>query len=150
MLLIGSGQTFVRDLETAGALAIYVAPVGGSEGHYRRRLRGAGYGVVHMSAKGIGDLSAYLTGTHGVRPPHLGKSDRRTYFFPALVDQYRQALSSKAKGLVFWFYEGHVLAQQELNYLIQLSAQDPHLKFVVEVARDRVVRWQPLNQALSA
>jgi len=48
MLLVGSGAKFVQQLEQAGALAMFVTPEGGSEGHYLRRLRGAGYEVVTL------------------------------------------------------------------------------------------------------
>ncbi|HIK21221.1 MAG TPA: NAD(P)H-quinone oxidoreductase subunit N [Synechococcus sp. M44_DOE_062] len=147
MLLVGSGAKFVQQLEQAGALAIFVTPEGGSEGHYLRRLRGAGYEVVTLSSKGIGDLASYLTCTHGVRPATLGKSERRTYFFPALIEQYRATLPPKAKGLVFWFYEGHVFSQQELSYLVKLSREDRGVKFVVELGRERSIRWQPLQSA---
>lgn len=148
MLLVGTGGSFIRDLEREGALAMVVTPEGGSEGHYRRRLRGAGYGVVTLTAKGIGDLSSYLTRIHGARPAILGKSDRRTYFFPPLIDQYLATLPktgpSNQKGLVFWFYEGYVFTQEDLRYLVSLAKQDQRVKFVVEVARDRKVYWQPL------
>ncbi|NJL99179.1 MAG: NAD(P)H-quinone oxidoreductase subunit N [Synechococcaceae cyanobacterium RM1_1_27] len=144
MLLIGSGQGFVKELEKLGSLGICVPAEGGPESHYIRRLRGAGYGVVHMSAKGLGDISASLNRIHGVRPPHLGKSERRTYYFPGLVEQYQDALPGSKKGLVFWFYEGHVLTQQELRTLHAISQQDPRVKIVVEVSRARAVKWQPL------
>ncbi|MEN9203491.1 MAG: NAD(P)H-quinone oxidoreductase subunit N [Thermostichus sp. DG_1_6_bins_120] len=147
MLLVGSGEKFVRQLEQSGALAIFVTPEGGSEGHYLRRLRGAGYQVVTLSSKGIGDLASYLTRIHGVRPAILGKSERRTYFFPPLIEQYRATLPPQAKGLVFWFYEGHVLSQQELSYLVKLSQEDKGVKFVVELGRDQAIRWQPLQSA---
>lgn len=144
MLLIGSGQNFVKDLEKSGSLGIHVTAEGGSESHYLRRLRGAGYGVVHMTAKGLGDISTSLTRIHGVRPPTVGKSEKRTYYFPALISQYQDALPNSKKGLVFWFYEGHVLTQQELKTLHAIANQDPRVKFVVEVARARSVRWEPL------
>jgi len=150
MLLVGSGAKFVQQLEQAGALAMFVTPEGGSEGHYLRRLRGAGYEVVTLSSKGIGDLASYLTRSHGVRPATLGKSQRRTYFYPSLIEQYRATLPPKAKGLVFWFYEGHVLSQQELSYLVKLSQEDKGVKFVVELARERSIRWQPLESALQS
>jgi NAD(P)H-quinone oxidoreductase subunit N len=144
MLLIGTGQKFIQDLEQKGALGIHVSPEGGSEGHYQRRLRGVGYRVVSMTAKGIGDLSSFFTRIHGMRPPHLGKSDRRTYYFPPLIEQYRSTLPTGSKGLVFWLYEGHVLTQEERSYLLKLSQWDPQVRFVVEVARDRFVHWQSL------
>lgn len=145
MLLIGSGQTFIQDLESSGALGVHVPPVGGSEGPYRRRLKQAGYTVIHLSAKGVGDVTSYLTRIHGVRPAHLGKSELHTYYFPPLLEQYRAALPPDAKGIVFWFYEGDVLAKQELVALVALSQQDKQVKFVVEVARDRYIHWSPLQ-----
>lgn len=145
MLLIGSGQQFIQDLERSGALGVYVPPVGGSEGPYRRRLKKAGYTVVHLAAKGLGDVAGYLTRIHGVRPAHLGKSELRTYFFPPLLEQYRAMLPKGSKGLVFWFYEGNVFSQQELGALVALSQQDKRVKFVVEVARDRYIHWRPLQ-----
>lgn len=145
MLLIGSGSGFVKALDKSGALALSVPPEGGSEGHYLRRLRGAGYEVVRMTARGLGDLSSYLTRVHGVRPPHVGKSNRRTYYFPPLIEQYAATLPPKAKGLVFWLIEGHVLSPQELAYLNRLSETNPRVRFVVEVESDRKLRWRPLS-----
>jgi len=144
MLLIGSGQKFIQDLERAGALAMTVTPEGGSEGHYRRRLRGAGYEVVTMTAKGIGDVASYLTRIHGVRPAHLGKSERRTYYFLPLIRQYQEGLKPK-RGLVFWFYEGHVFSQQELRYLMEVTKRDPQVKVVVETQRGGAIAWQDLG-----
>jgi len=68
-----TGKPFIRDLEQYGALGVYAPLEGGYEGRYQRRLRATGYNVLHITARGLGDLSAYLTGIHGVRPPHLGK-----------------------------------------------------------------------------
>lgn len=73
MALITTGNTLIRDLEKNGALGVYVPLEGGFEGRYRRRLRAAGYITLHITARGLGDLAAYLTGVHGVRPPHLGQ-----------------------------------------------------------------------------
>jgi hypothetical protein len=99
MLLVGSGAKFVQQLEQSGALAIFVTPEGGSEGHYLRRLRGAGYEVVTLSSKGIGDLASYLTRIHGVRPATLGKSERRTYFFPGVDRAVSGHLAPESKGV---------------------------------------------------
>ena len=148
MLLIGSGKKFVTALEKSGVLAASVPPEGGSEGHFRRRVSGAGYQVVHMTARGLGDITSFFTQAHGVRPSHLGKSKLRTYYFPSLIDQYLQAMSPKSKGLVFWLIEGHFLSRQELSYLKQLSDSDPRVKFVVEVESDRVFRYKPLSEQL--
>ena len=43
MALITTGNSFIRDLEQSGALALYVPLEGGFEGRYRRRLRAAGF-----------------------------------------------------------------------------------------------------------
>lgn len=71
MALLTTGNAFIRELEKVGSLGVYVPPEGGYEGRYRRRLRATGYETLHITAKGLGDLAAYLTGVHGVRPPHL-------------------------------------------------------------------------------
>ena len=92
MALLTTGKPFIRDLEQYGALGVYAPLEGGYEGRYQRRLRATGYNVLHITARGLGDLSAYLTGIHGVRPPHLGKkilvgkqpSDRFILFLPLL------------------------------------------------------------------
>ncbi|MGK7909005.1 MAG: NAD(P)H-quinone oxidoreductase subunit N [Synechococcus sp.] len=150
MLLIGSGKKFVNTLEKSKVLAASVPPEGGSEGHFRRRVSGAGYQVVHMSARGLGDITSFFSQAHGVRPSHLGKSKLRTYYFPPLIDQYLQAMSPKSKGLVFWLIEGNSLSRQELSYLQQLSDKEPRVKFVVEVESDRVFRYKPLSERLKA
>ncbi len=145
MGLILTGSKIISDLEQHGALALSVPPEGGFEGRYQRRLRGAGYEVLNMTARGLGDLSAFLTSVHGVRPPHLGKREIRTYFFPPLI-QYRLAnLAPKSKGLVVWLIEGRVLSRQELTVLAVLPSQEPRVKLVIEVASDREVSWQPLK-----
>ena len=76
MALLTTGKPFIRDLEQYGALGVYAPLEGGYEGRYQRRLRATGYNVLHITARGLGDLSAYLTGIHGVRPPHLGKKNQ--------------------------------------------------------------------------
>ncbi|MEO1131955.1 MAG: NAD(P)H-quinone oxidoreductase subunit N, partial [Cyanobacteria bacterium J06639_1] len=90
---------------------------------------------------------SYLTRTHGVRPAHVGKSERRTYYFPPLIDQYAKTLPPDAKGLVFWLIEGHVFSQSELTYLTRLAASDARVRFVVEVESDRKLRWRPLAES---
>ncbi|MEM9093297.1 MAG: NAD(P)H-quinone oxidoreductase subunit N, partial [Cyanobacteria bacterium P01_F01_bin.53] len=88
MGLLVLGNRFVRDLESNGALAVRVPLEGGFEGRYQRRMRAAGYESLHMTARGLGDLSAYLGDVHGVRPPHLGKKSMgqaavgERYFIP--------------------------------------------------------------------
>ncbi len=143
-----AGNSIADDLEKAGALAIYVPPEGGYEGRYLRRLRNCGYEVLSITARGLGDITSYLTGIHGVRPPHLGKSELRTYFIPPLISYRLTALSPKSKGLVLWLAEGKYLSKQELGVLAEIPSQDQRVKIVVEVATARSVSWQPLKQIL--
>ena len=148
MALITTGSSFIRDLEQSGALAMYVPLEGGFEGRYRRRLRAAGYTTLNFSAIGLGDLAAYLTGVHGVRPPHLGKKDIRVYYLPPVVGYQLENLPPKSKGLVLWIIEGSILSQQEVEYLTTLPKQEPRVKIAVEMGGDRAFRWTPLKNAL--
>jgi NAD(P)H-quinone oxidoreductase subunit N len=154
MALLVIGKQFVQEVETHGALAVWVPPEGGHEGRYQRRLKEAGYRTLHMTARGMGDLEAFLTRFHGVRPPHLGKALTQTaavgdvYYFPPLLDNALAALPPQAKGLVLWLIEGKVLSRQELQYLSLVPSLHPRCKVVVEVASGREFRWQPLQQFL--
>jgi NAD(P)H-quinone oxidoreductase subunit N len=148
MALITTGSSFIRDLEQSSALAMYVPLEGGFEGRYRRRLRAAGYTTLNFSARGLGDLAAYLTGVHGVRPPHLGKKDIRVYYLPPVVGYQLENLPPKSKGLVLWIIEGSILSQQEVEYLTTLPKQEPRVKIAVEMGGDRAFRWTPLKNAL--
>ncbi|MBW4548052.1 MAG: NAD(P)H-quinone oxidoreductase subunit N [Symplocastrum torsivum CPER-KK1] len=148
MALITTGSSFIRDIEQSGALAMYVPLEGGFEGRYRRRLRAAGYTTLNFSARGLGDLAAYLTGVHGVRPPHLGKKDIRVYYLPPVVGYQLENLPPKSKGLVLWIIEGSILSQQEVEYLTTLPKQEPRVKIAVEMGGDRAFRWTPLKNAL--
>ncbi len=150
MGLLLAGNQFVRDLDQAGALAIYVPPEGGFEGRYQRRLRAAGYPTLHLSAPGLGDLSAYLTQVHGVRPAHTGKEDIRVYFQPPLVTYHLENLPPQAKGLALWLIDGKKLSRQELGYLARLCQENPRLKVVVEVGGAREVKWEPLLSVAQA
>lgn len=149
MALIATGNAFIRDLEQSGALALYVPLEGGFEGRYRRRLRAAGYGSLCISARGLGDLAAYLTDVHGVRPPHLGKKDIRVYYLPPIVSYQLEHLPPKSKGLVLWIIEGSIFSRQEVEYLTNLSKQEPRVKVAVEMGGDRAFRWTPLKATLS-
>lgn len=150
MALITTGKSFIRDLEQSGSLALYVPLEGGFEGRYRRRLRAAGYTTLCITAKGLGDLAAYLTGVHGVRPPHLGKKDIRVYYVPPIVNYQLEQLPPKSKGLVLWIIEGHSLSSQEVEYLTTLPKQEPRVKIAIEMGGDRTFRWKPLKNTLSA
>lgn len=156
MGLIAIGNSFIRDLEQAGALGLYVPLEGGFEGRYRRRLRAAGYTALSLSAKGLGDLAAYLTGVHGVRPPHLGKKTigksaavGEVQYIPPIVNYHLEHLPAKSKGLVLWIIEGNILSRQEKEYLITLPQQQPKVKVALEIEGDRTFRWQPLQATLS-
>ncbi|MBD1928800.1 NAD(P)H-quinone oxidoreductase subunit N [Trichocoleus sp. FACHB-90] len=150
MALITIGNQFVKGLEKEGALGMYVPLEGGFEGRYQRRLRAAGYTTLRISAKGLGDLAAYLTGVHGVRPAHLGKKDIRTYFIPPVVNYQLEHLPPKSKGLVLWIIEGNILSREEVEYLTALPSIEPRVKIAVEMGGDRAFRWTPLKNAIAA
>jgi NAD(P)H-quinone oxidoreductase subunit N len=157
MALITTGNGFIRDLEKHGALGVYVPLEGGFEGRYLRRLRSTGYIAHNMTARGLGDVAAYLTGVHGVRPPHLGKKSTGSgaavgfvYYVPPIVGTLVEQLPPKSKGLVLWIIEGHVLSNQEIEYLANLPNLEPRVKVVIEMGGDRAFRWTPLEKALLA
>lgn len=157
MGLITTGKPFIRELERVGALGVYVPLEGGSEGRYQRRLRAAGYEALHITARGLGDLSSYLLGVHGVRPPHLGKKDTgqgaavgARYFIPPIATYQLEHLPPKAKGLALWIIEGHILSRQELEFLTTLPTVDPRLKVVVEMGGDRSFSWRSLHDIVAA
>jgi NAD(P)H-quinone oxidoreductase subunit N len=157
MALITTGGKLIKDLESYGAIAAYVPLEGGFEGRYRRRIRASGYTSLSITARGLGDVAAYLTGIHGVRPAHLGKKSTGsgaavgyTYFIPPIVNTQLEQLPPKSKGLLLWIIEGHILSSQELEYLASLPSIEPRLKIVIEVGGERYFRWQPLKDAIAA
>jgi NAD(P)H-quinone oxidoreductase subunit N len=157
MALITTGKTFIRDLEKSGALAMYVPLEGGFEGRYQRRVRAAGYVTLQLTARGLGDLATYLTGVHGVRPPHLGKktigqdaSVGYRYFVPPIVNYNLEHLPPKSKGLVLWMIEGNILSNQEVEFLATLPSLEPRVKVAIEMGGDRSFRWLPLKDTLIA
>lgn len=157
MALITTGGQLIKDLEKYGAIAAYVPLEGGFEGRYRRRIRTAGYKSLSITARGLGDVAAYLTGVHGVRPAHLGKKSTGsgaavgyTYFVPPIVSTQIAQLPPKSKGLLLWIIEGHILSSQELEYLTNLPKIEPRVKVVVEVGGERYFRWTPLEQVIAA
>ena len=156
-MLIVTGKSFVRALEQNGALGVYAPLEGGYEGRYQRRLRAAGYGMLHITSRGLGDISAYLLDAHGVRPPHLGKKDIERngavgarYFVPPLARQQLDILPASSKGLVILLLEGMILSRQELEFLVQLPTIEPRIKVIVELGGDRVFSWKPLTTCLAA
>lgn len=156
MALIATGKKLIRDLETTGALAVYAPLEGGYEGRYLRRIRAAGYVGLSITARGLGDLSMYLTGVHGVRPAHLGKKTignnaavGYVYYIPPIITTQLDRLPPKSKGLVLWILEGQILSGQEVSYLTALPTTDSRIKVVVEMGGDRYFRWQPLKDTLA-
>jgi NAD(P)H-quinone oxidoreductase subunit N len=157
MALITTGRGMIKDLEKSGSLALYVPLEGGFEGRYQRRLRAAGYVTHNITARGLGDLAMYLTGVHGVRPPHLGKKTvgngaavGYVHYVPPVLNYRLEQLPAEAKGLVLWIIEGQILSRQEIEYLTVLPTIEPKVKLIVEMGGDRYVRWTPLEDALVA
>ena len=157
MALITTGKPFIKDLEKAGALGVYAPLEGGFEGRYQRRLRTAGYVSLSLTARGLGDVSAYLTQVHGVRPPHLGKKNIAqdaavgpVYYIPPIATYQLENLPSNCKGLVLWIIEGQVLSRQEIAYLASLPQTEPRIKVVLELGGDRSFKWLPLQDFLVA
>ena len=157
MPLITTGKSFIRALEKAGALGLYMPLEGGAEGRYQRRLRANGYHTINISARGLGDLAAYLTRVHGVRPAHLGKKTigqdaavGDIYYVPPIATYELSSLPADAKGLVLWIVEGAILSRQEIQYLIDLTKDEPKIKVVLEMGGDRYVNWKPLADTLTA
>ena len=157
MALITTGNGFIRNLEKFGALGVYVPLEGGYEGRYLRRLRATGYVALHITARGLGDVAAYLMQVHGVRPPHLGKRSNSSgaavgdvYYLPPMISSHLAQLPPKSKGLVLWIIEGNILSDQEVEYLMNLPKLEPRVKVVIERGGDRSFRWAPLEKTLLA
>ena len=157
MALITTGKSFIRALEKSGALGLYIPLEGGAEGRYQRRLRAYGYQTLNITARGLGDPAAYLTKVHGVRPPHLGKKTigqdaavGDIYYVPPIASYELDSLPAKAKGLALWIMEGQILSRQEIEYLIELTKNEPRIKVVLELGGDRYVNWKPLADTLVA
>ena len=157
MPLITTGKSFIKALEKNGALGLYMPLEGGAEGRYQRRLRAYGYQTVNITARGLGDLAAYLTRIHGVRPPHLGKktigqdaSVGDIYFVPPIATYELSTLPAEAKGLALWIIEGQILSRQEIQYLVDLTKDEPKIKVILELGGDHYVNWKPLAETLAA
>ncbi|YAI81391.1 MAG: NAD(P)H-quinone oxidoreductase subunit N [cyanobacterium endosymbiont of Rhopalodia sterrenbergii] len=167
MALLTIGKGLLRALETgkglacalkkSGALAVYAPLEGGFEGRYQRRLRANGYNSLSLTAKGLGDVSAYLMGIHGVRPPHLGKKNigqdaavGPIHFVPPIVSYQLENLPAKSKGLILWILEGYILSKTELEYLANLPSIEPRIKVIVEMGGERYFRWKTLSDAIKA
>ena len=157
MALITTGKSFIRALEKHGALGLYCPLEGGYEGRYQRRLRANGYHTINITARGLGDPAAYLTGIHGVRPPHLGNKNigqdaavGQIYYVPPIASYELETLPANAKGLVLWILEGQILSRQEIEYLINLPQLEPRIKVALEMGGERYFNWKPLADTLKA
>ncbi len=148
MPLLTTGKSFIRDLEQHGSLGVYAPLEGGYEGRYQRRLRTTGYDSSRLLARGLGDLSAFLTDVHTVRPAHLGKKDIRVYQVPPVIQTQLDHLPATSKGLVLWLVDGYILSGEELGYLSTLPQLIPRVKVVVELGGDRYFRWEKLTPEL--
>jgi NAD(P)H-quinone oxidoreductase subunit N len=112
---------------------------------------------LNLTARGLGDVAAYLMGIHGVRPAHLGKKTigqgamvGEIYYVPPIALTQLENLPPNSKGLVLWIIEGMVLSNQEREYLINLPRTEPRIKVVLELGGDRSFRWLPLQEAIAA
>jgi len=149
--LIAAGKSFIKDVESKKAIAVRMPLEGGFEGRYERRLKAAGYEIIKLTARGLGDLSSYLTGVHGVRPPHLGKKTvgqsaavGYVYFVPPILTYRLEAMATDKKAMVLWLIEGHILSRQEVTYLVNLPSIEPRVRVVVEMGGAREFSWSPL------
>ena len=149
MPLLLTGRGFRRDLERSGALALYLPLEGGSETRLLLRLRAAGYRAQMTSARGLGDLEAFLYQSHGIRPPHLGHQSVGRGAAVGEVQRVMPLLGVELEGqapILLWLLEGKVLSTAELASLVGLTRREPRLKVVVEMGGARALRWQPLEQ----
>lgn len=153
MPLLLSGRGFRRDLENAGALALFVPLEGGAETRLLRRLRAAGYRSQILSARGLGDPEAFLFRLHGIRPPHLGHQSVGRGAAVGEVQRVFPLLGPQLEGdtpILLWLLEGQVLSSTELQALCALCRRDPRLRIVVEMGGARSLRWIPLEEVLAA
>ena len=101
------------------------------------------------SARGLGDLEAFLYQSHGIRPPHLG---HQSVGRSAAVGEVQRvmpqlgALLESPQPMLLWLLEGQVLSDAERASLVELTRRDGRLKVVVEMGGARALRWQPLAQ----
>ena len=152
--LFAPGGDFLYDFEKHKALAVSCPAEGGFEGRFYSRMRRDGWYYVAMSARGLGDLEAYLTRMHAMRPPHLGKRGVEREFTPPIIQMYLGSRPKGTKGLLLVIQEGKVLSRSELNYLSFLpelfARAGSQLRIAVEVGTERVFAWEPLVDAVNA
>ena len=149
MPLLLTGRGFRQELESSGALALFMPLEGGAETRLLRRLRAAGYRALLTSARGLWDPEAFLMELHGVRPPHLGHQSVGRTAAVGEVQRIQPQLGRLLEGnapVLLWLLEGQVLSAAERNSLVALCQREPRLKIVVEMGGARALRWQPLNE----
>ncbi|MFM7268514.1 MAG: NAD(P)H-quinone oxidoreductase subunit N, partial [Cyanobium sp.] len=149
--LLLTGRGFREALERSGALAVFAPLEGGAETRLLRRMRAAGYRTHLTSARGLGDLEAFLFELHGVRPPHLGHQSVGRGAAVGEVQRVMPLLGSDLQGeapVLLWLLEGQVLSSAERASLLALTRREPRLKLVVELGGSRELRWQPLESCL--
>ena len=151
MPLLISGQSFRKELEAAGCLAIHVPLEGGFETRLLRRLRAAGYRTHLASARGLGDPEVFLMQLHGVRPPHLGHQNVARNGALGEVQQVVPQLGHLMAGeepVALWLIEGQVLSRSELVALSDLCKREKRLKVIVEIGGARSLKWQSMDSFL--
>ncbi|KAH7276735.1 hypothetical protein KP509_39G019700 [Ceratopteris richardii] len=121
-----------EDVENHKAIAFYPPHEGGLEGRYVTRLKSQGYHFLNLTARGLGDVEAYLSKVHAVRPPHLGKQKIVRWYYPPEIDYRLSLLPENSKGLVLWLIEAKVLSKAELQYLAILPTLQPKVRVVAE------------------
>ncbi len=89
-------------------------------------------------------------------PPHLGKKSTEkgaavgyVYYVPPIISSQLDNLPPKSKGLVLWIIDGHILEDQELEYLANLPKIEPRVKVVIERGGDRAFRFMPLEETFA-
>jgi len=136
---------FMEDLETYGSLGCFVPPEGGYEGRFILACKRNGYQVLNVNARGLGDVEAYLTKTHGVRPAHLGKQPIARFYEPGLISSIQSNMPANKTKILVWIQECKVLSRTEISYLSVLAAENPNIKVVCEVGVERFFDWKPLK-----
>lgn len=136
------------DVENYGAIGFWAPPEGGAECRYATSLKYRGYHFMNVSARGLGDIEAYLLKPHGVRPAHLGKQAVARFYYPGEVDLRLSVLPPRYKGIVLWVGEAKVLSKNELQFLSVLPALRPQVKVVCEMGGSRKFNWKPLKNII--
>jgi len=136
---------FLNDLETYGSLGCFVPPEGGYEGRFITAAKRNGYQVVNVNARGLGDVEAYLTKVHGIRPPPLGKQPIQRFYEPGIISMAQANLPANKSKVLVWIQECKVLSKMEITYLAVLAAENPDIKIVCEVGVDRWFNWKALK-----